>query len=31
MASTEAGLRGEPGAGVRGAGENLAFGDPGRV
>jgi len=31
IVSMEAGLRGEPGARVRGIGENLVLGDPGRV
>jgi hypothetical protein len=31
MVSMEAGLRGELGASVRGIGENLVLGDPGRV
>ena len=31
IVSMEAGLRGEPGAGVQGIGENLVLGDIGRV
>ena len=31
MVSMEAGLRGEPGASIRGIGENLVLGDPGQV